>query len=280
MKKIAVIGTGIMGHGMAANFLKHGFEVIVWNRDKKKLKLLVQKGAVVAVTPREAAAKADTVFEVTANDESSRSVWLGDDGILSGAHKNITMIASGTFSVSWIDELARVCAERKTTFFDMPLTGSRMGAEGGTLTLLVGGKKAKLQKLKPILKNISRQVVYFGKAGSGTRFKLILNSLAAIHIVAFGEMLRIAKSSGLDIKKVGDFLAEKPGGTSTKLAWQCFNKPPKPINFFLRWIAKDLTYAKALSDSLPTPLLDEVLKKYRQAIDRGIGEEDWTIINR
>ena len=76
MKKIAVIGTGIMGHGMAANFLKHGFEVIVWNRDKKKLKLLVQKGAVVAVTPREAAAKADTVFEVTANDESSRSVWF------------------------------------------------------------------------------------------------------------------------------------------------------------------------------------------------------------
>src|SRR3989338_9242957 len=131
MKKIAVIGTGIMGHGMAANFLKHGFEVTVWNRDKKKLKFLIQKGAIAADTPREAAAKADIVFEVTANDESSRSVWLGDDGILSGAHKNITLIVSCTFSVSWIEELARVCADRKITFFDMPLTGGRGGAEAG-----------------------------------------------------------------------------------------------------------------------------------------------------
>lgn len=268
-----------MGHGMAANFLKHGFEVIVWNRDKKKLKLLLQKGAVVAGTPREAAAKADVVFEVTANDESSQAVWLGSEGILNGARKTSVFIASGTFSVSWIDKLAHTCAARKHTFFDMPLTGSRIGAESGTLTLLVGGNKAKLQKLKPVLKNISRQVVYFGKAGSGARFKLLLNSLAAIHIAALGEVLKIAKATGLGVKKVGEFLADRPGGNSTKLAWQCFQKVPNPINFSVRWIAKDLTYAKAFSGDLPTPLLDEVLKKYRQAVGEGAGEEDWTAVN-
>lgn len=279
MKTIAVTGTGIMGGGMAVNFLKHGYRVLVWNRDKKKLKPFIKKGATVANTPREAVSKADIVFEVTASDESSRKVWLGNEGILAGARKGAVLIASGTLSVAWVDELAKLCEGQNKTFFDMPLTGSRKGAEGGTLILLVGGNKAKFQKLKPVLNAISERAVYFGKAGSGARFKLILNSLAAIHIAAFGEMLRIAKSSGLDIKKVGEFLAERPGGTSTKLAWQCLEKPPKPINFSLRWIEKDLTYAKALSGNLLVPMLDEVLKKYRQAVDHGLGEEDWTAVN-
>ena len=177
MKTIAVIGTGIMGAGIAANFLKRGFKVVVWNRDDEKLKPFIKKGAVAAKTPREAVSKADIIFEVTASDESSRKVWLGNEGILAGASKGTVLIASGTFSVTWIDELARLCEVQKLTFFDMPLTGGRKGTEDGTLILLVGGNKAKFQKLKPVLNAISERTVYFGKVGSGTRFKLILNSL-------------------------------------------------------------------------------------------------------
>src|SRR3989338_5181708 len=95
MKKIAVIGKGIMGHGMAANFLKHGFEVTVWNRDSEKLKPFIKKGAIAVDTPRKAASKADIIFEVTASDESSRKVWLGNEGILAGARPGGGLIASG-----------------------------------------------------------------------------------------------------------------------------------------------------------------------------------------
>lgn len=269
-----------MGHGMAANFLKHGYGVVVWNRDRKKLKFLIQKGAVDADTPREAAAKADIVFEVTADDESSRTVWFGPDGILSGARKDSMLISSATLSVSWVEKLAHECATQKLAFFDMPLTGGRGGAETGKLVLLVGGDKRKLETLKPVLSAISEKILYFGKAGSGAKFKLLLNMLQAIHVVAFGEVIKIAKDSGLNLKAVGDALAERPGGIPTAAAWRSYDKVPKPINFSVRWIAKDLSYAKAFSGGLPAPLLDEVLKKYRKAIDEGMGEDDWTIINR
>ena len=98
-KTIAVIGTGIMGSGIVTNFLKNGYTVIVWNRTQNKLTPLIKKGAQTAKTPKEAASAADIVFEVTANDESSRSVWLGSDGILKGAKPDTTLIINGTVSV-------------------------------------------------------------------------------------------------------------------------------------------------------------------------------------
>lgn len=279
MKTIAIIGTGIMGSGMAANFLNHKYKVVVWNRDRQKLKSLIQKGAVAAQTPREAASMADIVFEVTANDDSSRVVWLGNEGILAGAGKSTMLIASGTFSLEWIGDLAHVCIDRKLTFFDMPLTGGRSGAESGTLVLLAGGSKAKLDKLKPVLRAISGEVLYFGKLGSGTKFKLVLNALQAMHMAALGEALKIAKVSGLDLQKAGDALAQRPGGTTTKAAWRDFQKAPKPINFAVRWIIKDLLYAKELADGVPTPLLDETLEKFMRLTEKRMDDEDWTTVN-
>src|SRR3989338_8990679 len=137
MKKIGVVGTGIMGSGIAANYLKRGYTVFVWNRTKEKADGLVAEGAIFAGTPREVAEKSNIVFEVTGNDESSKAVWLGTNGILAGAGKDSMLISDATISVEWVDELVKLCARQGYTFFDMPLTGSRAGAEGGTLTLLV-----------------------------------------------------------------------------------------------------------------------------------------------
>src|SRR5689334_620315 len=105
MKTIAVIGTGIMGAGIANNFLKNGYQVFVWNRNKDRLKPLLEAGAVAVETPKQATEKADIVFEVTANDESSRAVWLEPDGIFAGASPEKTLITNATLSVPWIDEL-------------------------------------------------------------------------------------------------------------------------------------------------------------------------------
>ncbi len=279
MKKIAVVGTGIMGAGIASNFLKRGFSVTTWNRNKEKLNALVKLGAQIAATPKSAAEGADIVIEVTANDESSRLVWLGDEGIIKGAGKNTILIACSTLSANWVDELSRLCADKQLNFFDMPMTGGRIGAETGKLVLLVGGDENKLQDLTPDLQAISEKIIYFGKAGSGTRYKLLLNMLQAIHIEALGEILKIADQSGLDVKRVGDALAERPGGTTTNLAWRDYQTKPTPINFSVQWIMKDLGYAKALAANLSTPLLDETMHKYQEAIQRGLQDEDWTAIN-
>ena len=280
MKKIAVIGTGIMGNGIAKNFLKKGYEVYIWNRKVSKLENLVNVGGVATSNPSDAAQKADIIFEVTANDKSSKLVWIGKNGILSGANSKKSLITCATLSVSWTDKLINICKKRGLTFFDMPMTGSRIGAESGKLTLLVGGDKKKLETIKKDLEAISEKIFYFGKGGSGMRYKLLLNVLQTIHIIGFGEVLSVAKKVGLNIKAVGDALAERPGGTATNLAWIGYQKEPVPTNFSVKWIAKDLTYAKQLTKGIKSPLLDKALKKYRSTIKKDLGQKDWTVVNK
>ena len=280
MKTIAVIGTGIMGSGIAANFLKAKYPVIVWNRSRSRSKLLQKLGAIIAKTPKEAAQKADIIFEVTANDQSSQKVWLSKQGILAGADKKKFLITCATLSVKWVDKLAKTCERKSLTFFDMPMTGGRIGAETGNLTLLVGGNKKRLAGLKKDLKSIAGIVTYFGPAGSGARFKLILNTLQTIHIQGLGEVLNVAKKIGLNLKAVGKSLSARPGGIITAMGWRDYQKVPRPINFSIEWITKDLSYAKRMASRQKTPLLDQALKKYRLAVKKGLYQRDWTEVTK
>ncbi len=274
-KKIGVVGLGIMGAGMARNYLKHGYSVYVWNRSQDKVEALVSDGAIACPSPRDASEQADIVFEVTASDESSRSVWLGEQGILAGAKAGSTLISSGTLSVNWTDELATLCADKGFTYFDIPLTGGRRGAEEGKLFLLIGGDEAKLETLKPDLAAISTSITYFGKAGSGARYKLILNALQAVHIIGLGEALKLARKSGLDERVVGDALAEYPGGVITARTWSLHKSPSAQTNFAVKWLAKDLNYANDMAGELDLPLLHDVLAKYKEAVERGLGDADY-----
>jgi 3-hydroxyisobutyrate dehydrogenase-like beta-hydroxyacid dehydrogenase len=280
MKKIAVIGIGIMGNGIATNFLKNGYKVTVWNRHSEKLINLKKTGAIVASSPRQATEYADIIFEVTANDKSSQSVWLGENEILAGANSQKVLIECSTISISWVDKLIKLCKQKSFSFFDMAMTGGRIGAETGKLIFLVGGDKKVLDKLSKDLKAISGKIMYFGSVGSGMRFKLLLNMLQAIHIIGLGEVLKIAKSSCMNLKTVGDALAQRPGGTTTNLAWRDYQKEPNPINFSVEWITKDLNYTKQFANKLDTPLLNEVLKKYQKAITKKLSQKDWTIVNK
>lgn len=277
-RNIAVIGTGIMGSGIAANFLKEGHQVTIWNRTPEKTAGLQKLGATLASNPREATMAADIIFEVTANDESSQAVWHGVDGILAGASQDNVLIASATLTVNWIETLAAECATSGFTFFDMPLTGGRVAAENGILTLLVGGDESKLEDLRAELAAISSKLFYFGKAGSGMKYKLVLNDLQATHMVAFGEAMKLAKASGLDPAKVGLALCDRPGGIITQIAWDSYQKDKIPFTFSVNGIAKDLGYAKQLADGARTPILDDVLETYRKAQSDGHGAEDFASI--
>lgn len=277
-KRIAVVGTGIMGSGIAANFLKAGYDVTVWNRTPAHAEPLIKQGAAAEASPRAAAAAADIIFEVTANDESSRAAWQGDNGILDGVDVSKTLIASATLTVDWIEELARLCAGKGYNFFDMPLTGGRPAAESGTLTLLTGGDEQKLALLKPDLTAISSKILYFGPSGSGMKYKLTLNALQATHLAAFGEAMRLAEKAGLDAAAVGPALVDRPGGIQTVIGWQAYQAGDIPLSFSVDWIAKDLHYAKQMAGDLPLPLLDDVLAGYDRLQKHGHGNDDWAMI--
>lgn len=278
--KVGIVGLGIMGRGMADNFLKKGYKVYVWNRTKSVLTPFTKKGAVVCKTPAEVAKLADIVFEVTANDESSKSVWLGKNGVFSGTHSKSILIVSATLSASWTDKLIAECKKRKLDFLDIPLTGGRIGAETGKLTLLCGGDVKILNKIKPTLRAVAKNIYHFGPAGHGMRYKLILNFLQGLHIVGFGQAMKIAKENKMDLKKVAEALADRPGGAITSIAKDAYFKDPDPVTFSIEWIAKDLKYAKKLAGKLDVDLLDKVISKYKKAIKSGYSQKDWASINK
>jgi 3-hydroxyisobutyrate dehydrogenase-like beta-hydroxyacid dehydrogenase len=277
MKTIGVVGTGIMGSGIVSNYLKAGYEVNIWNRTASKVKKLQSDGAKLLDSPRAVTEASDIIFEVTANDESSREVWTNEDGILKGGDKNKILIASATLSIKWTDELASLCEQQRLTFLDIPLTGGRAAAEGGFLTLLAGGVQTALKTLEPDLSAISSKLFYFGKAGSGMRYKLVLNGMQAAHMAAFGEAMKLAISQGLDPTKVGPALVDRPGGVMTEIAWGAYQKKKAPLTFSVDWITKDLEYAQRMYSGV-LPILNDTLAKYHEAQAQKHGDSDWSII--
>jgi len=279
MKKIGIVGLGIMGKGMADNFLKNGYKVFVWNRTKAVAEEFKKKGVVVCSTPKEVTEKADITFEVTANDQSSRQVWKGKNGILKGANKSKILVASATLSVKWIDELLKQCKKQGFVFLDIPLTGGRIGAETGNLTLLCGGNEKVLNKIKTVLKAISGKIFYFGPEGHGMRYKLILNYLQGLHMIGFGQAMKMAKADKMDLKKVAEGLADRPGGMITGIAKTAYFRNPVPVTFSIEWITKDVSYAKKFAKDLDVSLLDNVLKEYKNAVKKGFKDKDWANVN-
>ena len=193
MKKVGIVGLGIMGRGIATNFLKNNYPVYVWNRTTSVTDKFKKMGAFVCKSPAEVAQNADIVFEVTANDQSSKQVWTGKNGILSGAKKDSILTVSATLSSLWIDSLIKLCKQRRVTFMDIALTGGRVGAETGSLTLLCGGTKRVLEEIRPALEAISKQIFYFGPEGHGMKYKLILNLSKLFISMGLGKLCRLQK---------------------------------------------------------------------------------------
>ena len=159
------------------------------------------------------------------------------------------------------------------------MTGGRVGAETGNLTLLCGGDKEVVDGLESALKAISSKVLYFGPVGNGMRYKLILNFLQALHIIGFGQAMAIAKSHNMNLEMVAQSLADRPGGVITGIAQKGYFEEPNPTTFSIEWITKDLQYAKLMAKDLDIPLLENVLSMYSNALDNGFGKKDWASVN-
>jgi 3-hydroxyisobutyrate dehydrogenase len=202
MAKVAFIGLGRMGHGMAGRYLDAGFDVAVFNRSKAKAEDLIARGAHWAASPAQAAEGADAVVTMVADDEASRAVWLGKDGAASTAKPGTLAIECSTVSYAHALELARELRARGLIYVDSPVTGLPDAAASGKLTLLVGAESADLERARAYLAPLSSTVRHFGAVGSGTVYKLINNLMGAIQIAGIAEGLAIAEQAGLDMKLV------------------------------------------------------------------------------
>ncbi|MCB1488177.1 MAG: NAD(P)-dependent oxidoreductase [Bauldia sp.] len=278
MQRIAVLGLGIMGAGMASNWLDKGFTVSVWNRSRARAEPFAAKGARVAGTPREAAEGAELIVAMVSDDEASRSVWLGPDGALAGAEAGAIAAESSTLSPGWIRELAAATGEKGLSFLDMPVGGSRDAAESGNLVLFVGGDDATLERARPALAAISNTIHHLGGTAAGATWKLINNMMGAAQITAAAEGLALAEKLGLDRRQVAAINAT--AGTSSpivkmkmpRIAELDFADP----DFSLGNMTKDIRYAMALAaeKGMVPETGKAALKRYEQAMAEGLGGND------
>jgi 3-hydroxyisobutyrate dehydrogenase len=242
--KIGFLGLGTMGIGMASKLADNGFDVSVWNRSPGKAEALAASGVRVAATPFEAAAGADAVIAMVADDRASAAVWLGANGALAGMPATAIAIECSTVTVDWTSTLAAAAAERGVAFVDAPVTGSKSQAASGDLRFLVGGEAAVVDRARPVFDVMGAAVIPCGPVGSGAMLKLINNYLCGIQVASLAEALAMAERSGLDIETVANVLTEgAPGSPLVKtLSRRMIDRDYAP-NFIPGLMAKDLRYA-------------------------------------
>lgn len=273
--KVALLGLGIMGSGMARQLLAHGFVPTVWNRDLSKTASLVEAGAQMASSPAEAVRDADIAIAMLASDVASRSVWI-DHGALAAMKPNSIVIESSTLTIDWSRELAAAATAHALKILDAPVTGSKSQAHSGTLRFLVGGDAGVLDRARPVLEAMGG-MIHVGPQGSGTLLKLINNFLCGVQVASFAEALAMIERSNLDVSQAVEVLtAGAPGSPLIKTIAQRMRERAYEPNFLVPLMAKDLAYAgEAFSASgIGCSLAEAAKQRYLDAETAGFAHQD------
>jgi 3-hydroxyisobutyrate dehydrogenase len=281
MQSVALLGTGTMGARMAARLAQAGHPLVVWNRNRSRAEPLAGLGARIAGSPREAAAGADVIIAMVADDGASRAVWLGDAGALAGVRPGAVLIESSTLTPAWIRELATAAAEHRCDFLDAPVTGSRVQAGAGELLFLVGGDAGAVERVRGVLAVMSRGVVHLGPVGSGALMKLVNNFVAAVQVAALAEAFALIERSGLAREQaLGVLLDGAPGSPLVKAVAPRMLNRDYDVHFSLALMRKDLTYALAEGGRFNVPLdtAAAALRSFERAYDQGLGAQDMSAV--
>lgn len=273
MMKIGFIGTGVMGTGVINNLLRHGNEVTVYNRTKEHAATVLANGASWADTPAVATVGNEIVFTMVGFPTDVEQVYYGPDGILGAATKNQILVDMTTSSPSLAEKLSRSVAQ----VVDAPVSGGDVGARKGTLTLMLGGQQAVVEKIMPVLKQFSSSQHYFGPAGSGQHAKMANQIMIAGTMTGMTEMLVYAKRAGLDLEEVVQTVGSGAGAN-----WSLSNYAPRILQddytpgFFAKHFLKDLRIALAEAEKmkLQLPATAEAKHLYELLVDQdGLGDD-------
>lgn len=278
MAHLAFLGLGIMGAPMARNLLRAGHSVALWSNTAAKARQLAEaEKATFCETPAEAAAQAEGIFLCVGDTAMSESVILGPDGVLAGAKPGSVVIDASTVSPSSSIRVHQRLAAAGIHFLGAPCTGSKPGAENGTLTFMIGGEEAVFQRAQPWLLPMGKRLYFCGGPGMGLHAKLTQNLILSNILNAFNEGLVLSTKAGVDPELMLEILANsaaKSGLIEFKAPF-VLRRDFAP-NFSLKWMHKDTGLMLDSAQELNVPLLMTALTRQilQTAISRGLGEED------
>ena len=277
IKKIAYLGLGTMGAGMATNLLKADYKLTVWNRSAEKCKPFARKGARFAESPADAVRDADLVIYMLSNDQAVEEVVFDANGILSGIKEGqIAMDMSTVLPATSLRE-QQAYSKRGVDFLDAPVFGSKNESANAELWIMAAGKRHTFEKVKPVLQHLGQTVHYFGKNGNATAMKLVGNLIVALELEALSEGLVLARKAGLDLStvmevvKVADFRSPLLVSNGQNILKRDFS-----TSFALKLMLKDAGLIDKFAGSLQSPIpgLRVVENHLKSAVALGFEKEN------
>jgi 3-hydroxyisobutyrate dehydrogenase-like beta-hydroxyacid dehydrogenase len=272
--RVAFLGLGIMGHAMAANLVKAGHEVTVWNRTPGKQ----VEGARSAATPAEAAQGVEVVWLCISDTAAVENVLFGTNGAEQSLSDGMIISDSSTISPAATRKFAERVQKKGVQYVDSPMTGSKIGAENGTLLFIVGGEEQAIEKLKPLYAAMGKKIFRMGETGKGQSAKLVMNLQIAMIYEGFAEALTLAAKLGVDAESLMPLInmsMVKSGVVEYKAPFVL--QRDFSANFPLRLMRKDIRLAldAAKEARVKLPGLETVEEIYDVAVEDGHADLDY-----
>jgi 3-hydroxyisobutyrate dehydrogenase len=278
-KKVGFIGLGIMGIPMVRNLMKAGFEVTVYNRTAAKADKLAGEGAKKAGSPKEIAENNNIIITMVSDTPDVESVILGENGIIEGIHADAVVIDMSTISPEATRKMAKQLEVKKAHMLDAPVSGGEGGAIAGTLSIMIGGEAAIVERCRPVFEAMGKNIVHLGANGMGQTTKLMNQILVAGNLNAVCEALVFAQKQGVDVGKAIE--AVKGGAAGS---WQLTNLGPRMTKrdfapgFMIDLLQKDLRLVNEACDgakvALPaTALVHQMLTSLEASGDGRCGTQ-------
>lgn len=281
MAKYGFLGLGIMGSAMAANLIRDGHEVTVWNRTADKIAPLLEIGGRQGATPAEVVAASQITFAMVSDPAASRELSFGTDGVLTVVGPGHDYVEMSTIDDATATEISQAITSRGGRFLEAPVSGTKKPAEDGQLIIMAAGARDLFDDARPAFNAMGKMAVYLGDVGEGARMKLVINAIMAGTMVALAEGVALAEKSGLDVATLLELL--DAGVVSSPLLRA---KGPQlmsreyPASFPLKHMQKDLRLALALADSVdqPLPATATINQAFLKARTDGHGDEDFSAV--
>lgn len=269
-ERIGLIGLGIMGKPMGKNLIKAGFPLTVWNRTASRADELAELGATVADSPRAVAENSDVIITIVSDSPDVQAVILGKDGVIQGVRSGAVVIDMSTISPQVTRELGDALKAKGVAMMDAPVSGGEKGAIEGTLSIMVGGEAAVLERVRPVLEAMGKRIVHIGGTGMGQVCKLANQIAVVLNNLSMSEALVFAAKSGADPAKVLEAIQAGAAGS-----WALNNYAPKILRrdfspgFLVSLQQKDIRLvmeaSREMNLSLPGTALTYELQKALQA---------------
>ncbi len=275
-ERVGFIGLGIMGSGMTHNLLRASVDLTVYNRSPERMQPLANAGAATAANPAALAAAVDVVFICVSDTPDVEQVLFGEEGVLQGAKSGSLVVDMSTISPAATRQFADRLAEGGVAMIDAPVSGGSEGAAKGTLSIMVGGEAADVERARPYLEAMGSTITHLGPVGSGQSCKLVNQILVVGNMLATAEALVFAEASGLDLERTVEAVAGGAAGS-----WMLANRGPQAIRrdwrpgFTIDLQQKDLRLVLEAADQTGAPVLatSTIFQLYRTLQREGLGAE-------